>query len=97
MPQNCMKSSSRCLQLQLPKVSNPLWRRILATGKTHDGKLLVQYDQVEKIDAKYAFAGEAKDNQAELPFCFSFQRNCPVLHAYLVRMGHQDVIVMCAS
>jgi len=32
----------------------------LATGKMHDGRLLVQYDQVEKINAKYAFAGEEK-------------------------------------
>jgi len=32
----------------------------LATGKTHDGRLLVQYDQVEKINVKYAFAGEEK-------------------------------------
>ncbi len=40
----------------------------LATGKTHDGRLLVQYDPVEKINAKYAFAGEEKGDRAELPF-----------------------------
>jgi len=60
----------------------------LATGKTHDGRLLVDYDQAEKIDAKYAFAGELKGNQAELPFCIFISGNCPFLHAYLVRMGH---------
>ncbi len=42
----------------------------LATGKTHDGRLLVRYDQVEKIDAKYAFAGEEKGDRGELPFRF---------------------------